>query len=233
MRSPFLVGVWFLATGCSCTPLPPAPDASFDSAGDDVAGNDAAAGDSGVDASDASALDAFSTDVPVGDILCTGMPVPRGLPCEAQDATSASGCGGVGRVAYHRGTGSCRQVSGAECGPVRGAFNTLEECAMACGRVGVSRYPAEFYPNRTGGENERRLGPLDFSVSCEAILSEGLWFYEGSRCAHLGLLAPLNAGASSVTVPATMSNQDVWELLNAAYLLEVPPGVGVLCAAPR
>ena len=214
-----------LALGCASTT--PVPDASFDSGVDSALVDDA-----GTDAYEPN--DAFTLDASYGDILCTGMPVPRGLPCELQDSEIASGCGAAGRVVYARNSGTCQRSTGVECGPVRGAFSTLEECAMACGRVaGVTNYPAEFYLGRSGGKNGRRMGSLDFRVPCESILRDGFWPYESSHCAHFGLLAPLYTGASSVPVPATMSNQEVWELLNAAYLVgEARPGTGVLCVAP-
>jgi hypothetical protein len=225
MKANATVAAALLALGCA--PPAPMPDASFDSGVDT-----APIVDAGTDAYEPD--DAFTLDASLGDILCTGMPVPRGLPCELQDSENASGCGGTGRVVYARNSGACQLATGAECGPVRGAFNTLEECAMACGRVARAvGYPAEFYLGRSGGENGRRMGSLDFTVPCESILRAGEWPHESSRCAHFGLLAPLYTGASSVPVPATMSNQEVWELLNAAYLVgDMRPGRGALCVAP-
>ena len=108
----------------SCAPPAASTDVGVDSM---------SIGDVGTDAS-YDWPDAFAMDASVEDILCTGMPVPRDLPCEAQAPATASGCGGMGRVVYEQSIG-CRVATGEACGPVRGAFNTLEECAMACGRA--------------------------------------------------------------------------------------------------
>lgn len=179
--------------------------------------------------------DAFAMDASVEDILCTGMPVPRGLPCEPQSPATASGCGGMGRVVYEQSVG-CRVATGEACGPVRGAFNTIEECAMACGRLGRMPYSARYQPG-SGGKREFRMGSLDFSPPCIGIeLYHGLSPGETSRCAHLGFFAPLyNSTRSGLAVPATMSNQDVWELLNAAELLrfEVIGSTRLVCVTPR
>jgi hypothetical protein len=207
-----------------CNPPAPIADAPVDVSLDDV----------GTDSPD-DWPDAFAMDASVEGILCTGMPVPRGLPCEPQEPAVASGCGGVGRVVYERDIG-CRPATGASCGSVRGAFNTLEECAMACGRLGRTPYSVRYLPG-SGGKQEYRMGPLDFSPSCSGItVYHGVSPRGTSRCAHLGFVAPLYDGTESgIAVPASMSNQDVWELLNATELLRTDQTAGtqLLCATPR
>jgi hypothetical protein len=209
-----------------CPPASPASDASFD-----IGVDSAPIDDVGTDAS-YDWPDAFAMDASVEDILCSGMPVPRDLPCEAQTPATASGCGGIGRVVYDASFSTCVPTTGADCGPVRGAFNTMEECAMACGRTGTPIfYPSEFFFRR-GGKPGRREGPLDFSVPCESIMwNRGMnsWPFESSRCAHFGLLAPLHDASTTRTpVPPTMSNQEVWELLNAVELVNRG---GVICVS--
>ena len=193
----------------SCAPPAASTDVGVDTAPIDDVGTDASY----------DWPDAFAMDASVEDILCTGMPVPRDLPCEAQAPATASGCGGMGRVVYEQSIG-CRVATGEACGPVRGAFNTLEECAMACGRLGRTPYATEVQP-ADGGPYFNRSGPFDFSNRCEALISGGMGLPAGSsRCAHFAFLAPFyNSMVSSIRIPATMSNQEVWELLNAVELV--------------
>jgi hypothetical protein len=72
----------------SCAPPAASTDVGVDTAPIDDVGTDASY----------DWPDAFAYDASVEDIFCSGMPVPRGLPCEPQDSTMASGCGGMGRV---------------------------------------------------------------------------------------------------------------------------------------
>lgn len=138
------------------------------------------------------------------------------------------------RVVYAQNLG-CRVAEGEACGPVRGAFNTLEECAMACGRLERMPFSVRYQPG-SGGKKGFRSGPLDFSPVCSAVLvRHGVSPAGTSRCAHLGFLAPLYDGTeSSVRVPASMSNQEVWELLNAAEMMPIvsPGGTRMLCGTP-
>ena len=209
----------------SCAPPAASPDVGVDTAPVD---------DVGTDAPD-DWPDAFAMDASVDDILCTGMPVPRGLPCEPQEPAVASGCGGMGRVVYEQSIG-CRVATGEACGPVRGAFNTLEECAISCGRLGRIPFATEAQPV-SGGERWNREQPLDFSLLCAgvSVWISGPSLGEMSRCAHLGFLARLYSHAVHVEpVPATMPNQDVWELLNATELLRTDPRTStqLLCVTP-
>jgi hypothetical protein len=208
----------------SCAPPAASTDVGVDTAPIDDVGTDASY----------DWPDAFAMDASVEDILCTGMPVPRDLPCEAQPPATASGCGGMGRVVYEQSVG-CRAAIGEACGPVRGAFNTVEECAMACGRVGRSPFPSRYQPV-SGGKMGFRTGPLDFNPECDAVMRQDADFPHGiSRCAHFGFLAPLYEGrrAGVVPVPDTMSNQEVWELLNAVELVGFEqPYRGPLCVTP-
>ena len=207
----------------SCAPPAASTDVGVDSM---------SIGDVGTDAS-YDWPDAFAMDASVEDNLCTGMPVPRGLPCEPQLAAVASGCGGTGRVVYVQNEG-CRLAAGETCGAVRGAFNTFEDCAMACGRLGRSPFSSRYQP-ASGGEGFRS-GPLDFSPACTSVaVYHGVSPAGTSRCAHLGFLAPLYEGTESgVRVPPTMSNQDAWELLNATELLrdDRARSTEVLCVTP-
>ena len=211
-----------------CNPPAPVADAPVD------IGVDSTLTDAGTDAPD-DWPDAFAMDASVEDILCTGMPVPRDLPCEAQPPAVASGCGGMGRVVYERDIG-CRPAAGTSCGSVRGAFNTLEECAMACGRAGMRPFSTRYVP-ADGGEKGIRTGPFDFSPPCIGItVYHGVSPRGTSRCAHLGLVAPLYDGTESgIAVPASISNQDVWELLNAAELLrtDFTASTRLRCVTPR
>ena len=120
------------------------------------------------------------------------------------------------------------QVASADLG--------LEECAMACGRLGRMPYSVRYQPG-SGGKQELRMGPLDFSPPCSGIeVYHGLSPGDTSRCAHLGFVAPLYSGTEGgIAVPATMSNQDVWELLNAAELLrtDFTTSTRLRCVTPR
>ena len=120
----------------------------------------------------------------------------------------------MGRVVYERDIG-CRPTTRAPCGPVRGAFNTLEECAMACGRLGRMPYSARYQPG-SGGKREFRMGPLDFSPPCSI---EG-WFAQ--HHANLGIGEQRMASSFNDSYVATRAMAIVASLLTLSCAPPAP-----------
>ena len=98
----------------------------------DDAGRDATTADSSLTAPDAFAP--ASDAVVLADHICSGLAVPLDLECVTQNARLASACAGEGTYVFDGD--ACQRAEGVECTGERGAFDTLEDCAVTCARAG-------------------------------------------------------------------------------------------------
>jgi hypothetical protein len=136
--------VVLLGASCGGAPRPIAPDAASDA--DGLVPDASRAMDSGGTTTDAGTVDARAdADIDSGlpapspsdliGLLCApdGSPPPGGS-CPTQARIEASSCAGEGSVVFDGR--DCTLAAGEECGPVRGAFGSVEACAEACSAAG-------------------------------------------------------------------------------------------------
>ena len=164
---------------------------------------------------DAGVSDAFAPDASIDDILCTGMPVREVPPCPTQDPARTSRCGAEGGVVFN-GDG-CFPTQGMECGGERGAFNTLEDCAVSCARAGQCRVSRIIRGMPTSGAY---AFPRDCSDTPWVVTGlRTVWSHDTSRCAYF-------AGMRDRTIVSLshLSLAQEWEVIRAVSLM---PGSGL------
>lgn len=210
MRSLFASVLLFLANACSGAHG--APDAEqVDTPNGDAAATDVPE-DAGADG--AGHLDALIDAPPdYSGLICTGRPVPEGLPCRIQDASAVAPCEGRGAVAFD-GT-RCRLVRGDECSAAgRGAFDSLEECGVTC--AGHGQCDRAALDNAPPDWAVEPSGCGDAPAECLSMRS---WQWEliPPDCSVWGAFAAPRVSSSDVPFPEQWDV--IWSLTLAADVL--------------
>lgn len=155
------------------------------------------------------------TDASYEALLCDGLPPETGIPCVLQDHRTHGGCGSEGRVVYSGGR--CTAAEGAECGPSRGAFDTLEECAVNCVAAGVCA-PGNLVRWPAGGGELESAGRCDVEPwVCESLLTR--WYSDPSGCAVFGPFAPTYENPGQDVVTTMWPHPEEWEIMRMISLM--------------
>lgn len=158
--------------------------------------------------------DRWSRDASYEDYLCTGAPPATGIPCVPQDPRTHAGCGGEGRIVFY-GT-RCAIATGEECGPLRGAFASLEECAANCVAAGECA-PLNIFRYEEGREPDFSTNCTEEPWTCAYIGYR--WPTDPSRCAVFGAFGPGYRDGSGSTPTDPWPHPEEWEIMRMISLM--------------